>query len=919
MSLINNSIYRLKFLVDNGYRRYKCKSCGAYFWSLIPRDYCNDSPCVDYTFFNIKSYTGYSLKDVRDKFLYFFNKNKHEIIKAAPTVARWREDLYLTIASIVVFQPHVTSGLIPPPANPLVIAQPCVRLEDIDAVGYTFGRHLTNFIMGGHHAFNYPNKRVYWTEETVAYAREFFTKEFGIPEEELIFKESWWEGGGNAGPSFEVSVGGLELATLVFMMYAIEGREYKEIPLKIVDTGYGIERITWFVNKSPTAFHAIYGGLVDKYHEVLGLDKPDPQILKVGAIYVGKINVKDVNTIINHRRRIAESLSIPISAISKQLDDAIKIYTMLDHIKTTLLLLGDGVVPSNSGEGYLARLVIRRVLRLLKKLNLYSYDILSELVKQQIKYFSNLYPQIYKRKEYIYEVLQSEFHKYEETLNKGISIAYKYIKRRSLDLNTLIELYDSHGVPPEFVAELASKYGHKIEVPRDFYSLVAKKHSSAPIKKVEAVKLPQEIINWAKSFPGTKRLFHENPYLKEFKARVIGVKSKYIILDRTAFYPEGGGQKSDTGILKFKGDIIAKVINVQSVNNVIVHELSKEINISTGVDVTGIINWSERYARMRHHTATHILLGAARRVLGDHVWQAGAEKTEAKGRLDLTHFKLPTPKEIETIERLINEIINKGIDVKVHYLPKYEAEEKFGLTIYQGGVPLVPILRIVEIPGWDAEACFGTHLRNTSEVGALKIINVEKIADGVIRFEYIAGTELVKYLNKMESSINEAAKLLNADIKTLKMRVLSLMEERKRIKELISQYRSFWFNIMLNKINKESSVIREKYRLFIYEDVIKDKEGSKEFVLRAIKKSPNLILVRVTPTDTTLLIEISLGKEVAKDLNALNIFEELQKTLKVKGGGKRDHITLRMEKKLDINELKEILINIINNLIMKSK
>ncbi|MFN3268941.1 MAG: alanine--tRNA ligase-related protein, partial [Zestosphaera sp.] len=182
------------------YFRLKCGVCGADFWSRVYRDNCNDAPCADYTFFNLRIGSGpLTVREVRDKFLNFFEKLGHEVIKPYPVVARWRDDLYLTIASIVVFQPHVTSGLVPPPANPLVIAQPSIRLEDIDSVGYTFGRHLTNFIMGGHHAFNYPDKYVYFTHETAEYAKEFFTRVIGVPEEELVFKESWWEGGGNAG------------------------------------------------------------------------------------------------------------------------------------------------------------------------------------------------------------------------------------------------------------------------------------------------------------------------------------------------------------------------------------------------------------------------------------------------------------------------------------------------------------------------------------------------------------------------------------------------------------------------------------------------------------------------------------------------------------------------------------------------
>jgi len=212
-----------RYLQERGYRRYRCRVCGSYFWSLVERDTCGDSPCQPYEFLNNSPVRNRpeNLIDTREKYLRFFEKRGHTIIPRYPVVAaRWREDVYLVGASIYVFQPWVTSGIVPPPANPLVISQPCIRFTDIDIVGRS-GRHLTGFEMMAHHAFNYPDKHVYWIEETVQLAHEFFTKELGIPEEEITYKESTWMGGGNAGECFEVLVRGLEVATLVFMHYKV--------------------------------------------------------------------------------------------------------------------------------------------------------------------------------------------------------------------------------------------------------------------------------------------------------------------------------------------------------------------------------------------------------------------------------------------------------------------------------------------------------------------------------------------------------------------------------------------------------------------------------------------------------------------------------------------------------------------------
>ncbi|HDN75581.1 MAG TPA: alanine--tRNA ligase, partial [Acidilobales archaeon] len=666
---IDRSIYAVKPFKDYGYRRLKCKVCGEYFWSVIERDNCGDAPCTDYTFFDIKLKVGpLTVTEVRNRFLEFFRRRGHEVIEPHPVLARWRDDLYLTIASIIVFQPHVTSGLVPPPANPLVIAQPCIRLEDIDSVGYTFGRHLTNFIMGGHHAFNYPNKYVYFTDETVEYAREFFIKELGVPEDEITFKESWWEGGGNAGPSFEVAIGGLEVATLVFMMYEVKDGQYVEMPLKIVDTGYGIERIAWLTQKTPTAFHAIYGQLVPEYFKILELEEPPKEVFRELIKYVGRLNPKTPELYDKLKQLVMHDMGLDSRLISEYLDNSIYVFTLLDHIKTALLMLSDGAVPSNTGEGYLVRLVLRRVFRLLHRLR--KVDVLEELIKKQISYWNELYPKLAKMRFYILDAVNNELKKYEQVLNRAPQVVSKYLRRRGSSLGTLIELYDSHGIPPEIVSDVANKLGMNVKVPSNFYSILASRHSRAPLKPKEKVKVPKEVIEYVRKLPKTKLIFHEDPYVREFEAKVVKVLGKYIILDKTAFYPEGGGQLYDTGYIILPNGLKLKVVNVQKVGNVVVHEV--ENSPPTGLESTvvkGVIDWDRRYTLMRHHTATHIILGVVRLLLGDHVWQAGAEKTEYHGRLDITHYKMLSEEEVRRIEALANKIVNEGRKVRTYYLP----------------------------------------------------------------------------------------------------------------------------------------------------------------------------------------------------------------------------------------------------------
>jgi len=910
LPVAGSEIYRVKLFEKENYLRLKCGVCGADFWSRIPRDNCNDAPCADYTFFNLRIGSGpLTVREVRDKFLSFFEERGHKVIKPYSVVARWRDDLYLTIASIVVFQPHVTSGLVPPPANPLVIAQPSIRLEDIDSVGYTFGRHLTNFIMGGHHAFNYPDKYVYFTHETVEYAREFFTRVIGVPEDELVFKESWWEGGGNAGPCFEVAVGGLEVATLVFMMYeSLPDGTYREIPLKIVDTGYGIERIAWLTQKTPTAFHAIYGSLVSDYHRFLGVEEPSEDVLRVSVKYVGRLNPKNEILYAKLKNEVSRELGLSAEELGSILDKVIKVYALLDHVKTASLMLSDGIVPSNSGEGYLARLVLRRIFRLLTQL---GFD-LSEayvLFDKQIKFWGDMYEQLRGRESYVEDVLRHEVSRYLDVLGKAPTLVRKYLRRgtHGLSLDELVELYDSHGIPPEVVAEVGRREGVEVVVPSDFYNRLAAKHSRAPVHREEKTKVPAEVADAVRGLRPTRQLFHEDPYLREFTSRVVKVVGGYVILEETAFYPEGGGQEPDTGYL-FLGDKAYRVVDVQKVNGVILHKVEGSLpaDVVGGV-VRGAIDWERRYKLMRHHTATHVILGVARKVLGSHVWQAGAEKSEGRARLDITHYKSLTDEEVRVIEDLANKVVLEGREVRTYFMPKYEAEERYGFVLYEGGVVLEPVIRVVEIEGLDAEACFGTHLRNTREIGALKIVRTEKIADGVVRLEYVAGTQVSEYARELESKIKVAEGLLGGD---LALRLQSVIKELQDLRHRVAALRKYYVKELVKLIESSAERVSGLRVSVIYLDLV-ESDALREVLKDMSERYEDLLLVVLTPrSGGGLDVEISEGSRASTVVPANKLLRELASVVGGRGGGGALHATgyLGVD---DVGRVRELVLKLV--------
>ena len=683
----------LSFFKDHGFIRKQCKACGSFFWTLDKkREFCGDQPCSPFSFINNPlTNKPFSLAEMREAFLSFFEQNNHTRLDPYPVVARWRKDIYLTIASIADFQPHVTSGLVPPPANPLVVSQPSIRLNDLEEVGVS-GRHLTLFEMMGHHAFNSKNNYVYWTNETVAYCNDFLVKELGIDETEITYKESLWEGGGNAGPCLEVLAGGLEIATLVFMSleekkdgeYLITGKRYAPMPLRVVDTGYGLERLTWVSQGSSTIYDVLYPKVITWLME-------------------------------NSR------------TVDKQ-----AVYALADHTKCLAFMLGDGIVPSNVKAGYLARLMIRRSLRFLDKLGI--KEPLSTLIDMHINDLAKDFPHLPKARDRINEIVTIETEKYRELMARGERLVQRFLKeKKHIDVETLIDLYDTQGIHPDMVKQIAAQSGREITVPDNFDSLVAERHSSEKKKEVEKhLPLPQ--------LPPTRLLYYEDHYRKKCSAKVVwsdtGNDMSWIILDSTVFYPEGGGQPSDTGVLKTSSKKV-DVNYVEKQGDVVIHHVKGEL--TEGAEIEGEINWKRRYALMKHHTGTHLINSACRMVLGDHVWQAGSQLDTHEARFDFSHYKPLSQEEMERIEKLANSFIEKQVAVEKQVLERNEAEKLYGIRLYQGGVPEGRMIRVIHIPGIDVEACGGMHVDNTKEVERIKILKTERIQDGVNRIVFAAG------------------------------------------------------------------------------------------------------------------------------------------------------------------------------------
>lgn len=877
-------IYRVKLFEREGFERKKCPRCGRLFWTLdSDRETCGDTPCDEYSFIgNPPTKRKYTLAEMERAFLRFFERNGHKVIKRYPVVSRWRDDIFLTIASIADFQPWVTSGLVPPPANPLVVSQPSIRLKDIDNVGRS-GRHLTLFFMGGHHAFNSRRQRIYWTDETVEFCHRFLTGELGIEPGEISYVQDVWEGGGNAGEDFEVIVRGLEVATLVFMHYAGEGGKYRPLPLKIVDTGYGMERLTWLSQGSPSSYEAIFPSMIGHLSQLAGVAMPPAELLQENSRLAGLIDIEGGRQLRELRLKVAERMKMDVAEVDRLLSPLESIYTIADHLRCLAFMFGDGITPSNVREGYLSRLVLRRTLDFVWKLGIQKP--LSELMDFCLRTLYGQFPELKERSGYILEVVEIEEQRYRDAIERGTRLVERLAaelraRAEPLPQEKLVEFYDSHGLRPEMVREVASKFGVRVDIPEDFDIRVAKSHSRGRHVPEQAAPIPMEKL---KGLPPTKLLYYQDQYLREFTAKVLRTVDNFVVLDRTAFYPEGGGQPSDVGALEADG-VKVEVENVLKAGDVVLHQCRGTVP-RPGQKVVGRIEWERRKSLMAHHTGTHIILGAARRVFGPHVWQQGAQKGPERSRLDISHHKRIGLKDLQEIERLANEVVVQNRAVRVEWMNRNEAEQKYGFDLYQGGVVPGKLVRVVDIEGWNTQACAGTHFQRTGEVGFIKIIRAERIQDGIERLEFAVGEAALKFVQELERQLASVAGILRVPPERVASAAEKLFEDWKAAEKEVERLNQRIAELRLVELKEK---VRPLGAVRFLSDEISGASSAELIKVGSTLTSLDKSLVAVLGSSTeTAKVIVMAGEEAVKaGVDAGKIAAEAAKVVGGGGGGR---------------------------------
>lgn len=739
------------FAVDEikkeGFSRNTCSNCGIKFWSQDPdREVCGEPDCSGgYQFIgDSPAEKTFDVVSAWEEFSEFIEDRGYEAIDRYPVAARWRDDTEVVRASIYDFQPYVVSGEIDPPANPLAVPQFCFRSNDIDNVGIT-GRHYTGFVMVGQHAFTDPED--YEQSKYFRDMLDWIVEGMGIPKGEIILHEDSWGGGGNLGACMEFFVGGLELFNQVYMFYEIDGSEkgYSELDTKVLDMGMGLNRIVWITHGSETSYEANMWEVVERLYERTGVE-PDRDIWEKFLPYSGHLNLDEVDDIEETWDFIADEINVPVDEIKDEVLPAAHLYAIADHTRTLLLALNDGLLPSNKGERHSLRVMARRCFQFIEQ---HDWDLeLEEVLDWHAEEFGELYPEIKENIEDIKDIVRYEEEKYLEMKEEAKRIIEDV---GDVSQDELVELYDSKGITPEML----HRHGVEVKVPSNFYQMVAERHSEED--RVEKKEEEYDI----EGLEETEPLYYEDEHLQEFEAEVVKVMDGSLVLDRTAFYPTGGGQEHDTGII----DGI-EVVEVEKEDGVIIHDIEPEDGQDLpgeGETVEGEIDWERRSRLMHHHTATHVINGAAREILGNHVWQEGAHKSEEKGRLDISHYEKLDQDVLETIQKEANRVVEEGRNVEKKRMERTKAEKEYGFRLYQGGAVPGNNLRVVDIEDWDAEACGGTHVDGTGEIGKIIVTGSKKIQDGTIRIEYVAGEAAKEYEEERELVKEQVSEYLETE------------------------------------------------------------------------------------------------------------------------------------------------------------
>lgn len=752
--------WHVRLFKELDFNRRQCTNCGKFFWALTEQKICNDASCRTYDFIgNPPAKKPLDYIETWKVIEKFFVKNGHTSIAPYPILCRWMPDLYFVIAGIVDFL-RVDNGKVSfdLPENPLILTQPCLRFNDIINTGKN-GKSYTAFGMIQQTSL-YDGKQGYWKDDCIDLDWKMLTEIFGIPKEEIVFIEDAWLGPSAFGSSLEYHVQGLELGNAVFTEFEGTFDNYREMKEKVIDMGAGHERFTWITQGTPTSYDAVFGPVIEKLKKTCGIDYDKKFFLQYSKL-AGILNADEKN-LVETRKQIAKKLGVSAEELEKRVLPLEALYAIADHSRALAFAIAGSGLPSNVGGGYNLRVILRRALSFIQKFQLPVK--LEDVAMWHADYLKKLFPDLKEHEDDIIKILQVEERRYNQAVERSRKIVESFASRKITE-EDLIKLYDSEGITPEHLG---------VETPSDFYQKVTARHMG---EKAQAKEFPFDVS----SLPATKVLYYDKPTKFEFQAKALKVHDNLVVLDQTGFYPTSGGQMHDAGYLDS-----SKVVDVMKIGNVIIHKM--EGTIKEGQSISGKVDKERRDKLRKHHDSIHIVNAVVHRVIGSWCHQYGSEKDVDKARIDITHYEALADEQVEEIERMANEIIQKDLKITKTLMERSEAEKKYGFEIYTGGYVPSKQIRVVTIGGdFDTEACAGTHGESTGDIGYIKIMRTKRVADGLVRVEIKAGDVALEYLKEKEKILQEVAGKLDVKEQDVPKAVEKLFETWKKLRKQAKQ------------------------------------------------------------------------------------------------------------------------------------
>ena len=867
------------------------------------------------------------LNELREKYLSFFESKGHLRLDSFPLVPKNDPSLLL-----------INSGMAPmkkwflaqeePPRHRVTTCQKCIRTPDIERVGIT-ARHGTFFEMLGNFSF-----QDYFKEEVIPWAWEFLTSDecMAIPKDKLhisVYEEDdeaydiwtkkvgiapdhmvrlgkednfWEHGSGPCGPCSEIyfdrgpeygcgkptcGVGCdcdryMEIWNLVFSQFDADGKgHYERLARPNIDTGMGLERLACVMQG-------------------------------VGNLF----EVDTVQSVLHHVEHIAGK------TYGENAKDDISIRVITDHIRSCTFMVSDGILPSNEGRGYVLRRLLRRAARHGRMLGI-SRPFLVELVETVIQSSESAYPELREHDAYIKKVIGTEEANFARTIDAGMNILNNMIDglekahQHLLKGLDVFKLNDTFGFPLDLTKEIAAEQG--IEIDEDGFHAEMKKQK----ERARAERLKKNISGWSEDlfggltveptvFTGYEALNDTGVVValsdEETLTDAIATDEEakdgvLVVLDKTPFYAEMGGQVADNGLLTGP-ECSLRVLDVKKTpKGYYVHTCVLESGIvKVGDHLNAQVDKEYRMSVCRNHTATHLLQAALREVLGDHVHQAGSYQDAEITHFDFTHFSAVTPEELARVEKIVNDRIFDAMNVEVKEMPIEEAKKLGAMALF--GEKYGKVVRVVNIEGWSTEFCGGTHVKNTAQIGGFKIVSESSVAAGIRRIEAVTGKNLLKRANDQEKLLHTVAGSLKANnVATLAARAEAVMAENKAMSKELEEVKA---KIAASKVNSLFDNAEEVSGVKIASAYFTGTTGD---TLRGMcdsirEKAVNpVVAVLVGKAEDKVTMAVTVNKLAQeKGLKAGVLVKEISAIAGGKGGGKPDFAMAGLKDETKIDE-----------------